>query len=433
MRVDAADDPPGTIKLLSQSSFLIDQANGDAYIMSTSDNPAWFMFVGPMKVQVDFRVNIPKKGKGGPKSVILDIVANGKSVNKVRITANAGKAQWKKSGAPFKPSQPAEFMLDLGEGMSEIEFRVDGAGKFGAAMFVVNSAEATRPIGSDAPTIKIAAPAQAQQASQPETTAETTKTSLPSLAPPLPETEQIGTVRKEKQIKGTDDSDRPALHTEEEEKPATRIREAGKRNVLGLYAAGGAAMQEEPGAFGPAGAADVLVGVNVHLPVQLLAQLQYDGRFAAIAVPLTTETAPISTAEIRHAGQVGFGYNPVVWARGLWRLDVHALAQYRLAVHSNQLASAIWGAVGGQAGLTIARGNVALNAHGGYAQAIHDTTPDTVSTGRIFGRAFWQLGLSAEILPPLSFFAAYRGEVMFRTESWRQSHGIVMGLAVSVL
>ena len=49
---------PGTVKVLSKNSTLVDAGTGDGYVQINATEPGKFLVVGPGTLQADFRMNL---------------------------------------------------------------------------------------------------------------------------------------------------------------------------------------------------------------------------------------------------------------------------------------------------------------------------------------------------------------------------------------
>jgi len=175
---------PGTIKLLSKNTVLVDSASGDPFVEINATEPGKFLIVGPATLQADLRVNLKASEAEGPQSS-FEILVGGKELRRFAIKPRAGAETWKARG-DAKPSASVGFLMEVDPGPHAYEFRFSGAEK-GAALLIVPQSKAKRPLAANAPLVPAKPPAPTPT---PGTVAAATP---PPVATPTPKSvDQIG-------------------------------------------------------------------------------------------------------------------------------------------------------------------------------------------------------------------------------------------------
>ena len=420
-------DPPGTSKLISDSPFLVEAQSGDTFSQISATDPVSYALTGPGKFQVDFRVNL--KRKGAAKPVNLEIFAGGSLLTQLRINSRPARgASWRKV-SDFKPSESAGFYLNLEAGSQIVIFRIDEGATLGAAVNIVETSQAKHPLASDAPVLPVpvdASPGATADAGASKSEASKTETVLKSKADtPVTKTETT----KSDEIKAKPAEVRVAAEPVSAE---TTAASETKAHAVSIVAGGGFAVHSEVNAFDSAGAAQLIAGVAVQLPRRLFVSLDYELRYGTILVPVVGATAE-STPEIRHELSLAFGWAPVLMQSGELTLSLPFSASYQLLVFSNQVAPAVAGLIGPDAGLRLSKGWFTVDASVGYGFRIHDSTPPSSASGSINGRLRWQAEALGQVSKMFGVFVSYQGESLVREQSSRIANAMLAGITISFL
>jgi hypothetical protein len=422
-RTAFAADAPGTIKPLSDAPPLVDAASGETFSQISPSEAVSFALTGPRKFQVDFRVNI--KRKGAPRPVNLEIFAGGSLLTQLRINARPSHTAAWRAVNEFKPSESAEFFLTLEAGSQVVVFHIDEGATLGAAVNIVDANHAKRAFARDAPVLSV--PVEAAP-----TVGTTVAPTAAPTPPPPPKTEPAkieATAAPHIAAKPEPAHEPIAKPVEVREQEAPPPELPARR--LSLVVGGGIAAQSELGAFDSQSAAQVVAGLALQLPLHLFASLDYELRYGTIVVPLVGAAAE-TTHEIRHELGVAFGWAPVLIQRGDVTLSLPFSASYQLLVFSNAVAPAVAGLLGPDAGLRLNRGWLTADASVGYGFRIHDSTSPADANGGIDGRLRWQAEALGQVSPLLAVFVSYQGESLVRAQSTRIANAMLAGVVLSL-
>ncbi len=429
----AAGDPPGTAKLISNATFLNEQATGDSFAQISTQDPVIFTLTGPGKFQVDFRVNVKKKG-GALKPVNLEIFAGDSILTQLRINARAGRGGAWRNEKDIKPSEPASFILQLAAGTQNVMFRIDESAVNGAAVNVVEAGQARKQLPADTPVLEV--PVIAAAETPPNTATATPTTTTPAIpqhndtstktatnTPANPPRKDTTTPVK---------PDKPAEHVETKPEVPPDSGEAPKPRVLTFMLGGGVGVQNEVNAFGSSGLGAGLIALGINLPAHLFIAAEYQFRYGSISVPVTG-SANTETPELRHEIDIAFGWAPALVEHGDFSLTLPLGLSYQALVFSNAIAPSLAGLIGLDVGLRLNKGWFTGGASIGYGQRIHDSTPLAALSGPINGRLRWQGDLVVHASPVVGAFVSYQGESIARGQTSRIANAMLAGITLSPL
>lgn len=429
-RADKAD-PPGSSKLISDSPFLVDTQSGDTFSQISATDPVSFALTGPGKFQVDFRVNLKRKGSAKP--VNLEIFAGGSLLTQLRINSRAARGgSWRKV-TEFKPSESAGFYLSLDAGSQIVIFRIDEGATLGAAVNIVEASASQHPLAADAPVLQVPVDASPAGTTPSDSTTPVAKTE-PAKTEPTRNDTAVAKTEPARTESTHEMRAKPAtaeVHAKTAPPPVAPVEE-NKSHAVSLVVGGGFAVHSELNAFDSAGAAQAIAGVAIQLPMRLFLSLDYELRYGTVIIPVVGAGAE-STPEIRHELSLAFGWAPVLAQSGDLTLSLPFSASYQLLIFSNQVAPAIAGLIGPDLGLRLSKAWFTVDASVGYGFRIHDSTPSADASGGINGRLRWQAEALGQVSGVLGVFVSYQGESLVRAQSTRIANAMLAGVTISFL
>lgn len=459
----APSDPPGTVKVMSSAPVLVDQATSEAYVSLAGEEVISLLAVGPAKLQCSFRVNTNKRAKTAP-TVTLELSTAAKDPVKLKIVPRLSKTSWRKP-ADARPSESAEFYIQIPEGPQIFEFHIKGGGPLGGALRVVDSFAARRALAVDAPVLNLqGTPVHLPGQALPETLASDAKNPPGALgvansnAPFAPSstpqnaaeksTAEKSTVPRATLAKSSESLSAPnsplphwTLNSSTADTKLGQAQDASdlssaspgpsSPSLLALSALLGGGMLAENGATaGSAGAFEGELGLRVHFTSLWSLRSAFEVRAGDVSMPTVGSSAQPRTSELRYAATLGAGLDVALVEHADLALGLAAAAGYRLFVASSQLGSGITGFAGGEAGLFVRSTGAALRLLGGAAAAIHDSTASNLAFGRYQARFSVALEGEARLFGPLSMLGSYRGEFLSRQFALRQAHIVLAGVGV---
>lgn len=370
---------------------LVDVTTGEVWSRVTAQSPSVWKLTGPGKFQVGFRVNLPADAAEGPAGIVM-IRHQGKPLAQFRVMPKPGKDTWKDE-TKMKPAVGAGFYVEVGAGEQPYEFRINGGGPHGGAVYVIDAAKSKRPLPANAPIV-------AMPAGAPLIASSSTPTPTPALdatATPTPATTAVAAATPE----------------------PPRVR--GASNPFALWLGAGTASQTRTFVTGTAPASDLAVGVR-WLPrddVQLAFSVEYESSEDLVPLPL----APVTrVSERRLLADLGAGYriggaggSIVGGATFRWGNYESDEAGYDvmfagLAARAELPAGPLVAFVGGEAGVPVS-----------------DGVPKDWGDGDLSQRFAWFAGARytrSSMTASPSVGLEYRGERVERRYSEFSSHGL---------
>ncbi len=393
LRAAQAQEP--SIKVLSSNPSFVNASTGDAYLRILPSEPAKLLITGPGRVQADLRVNLSLSGRkiadGSFQVVMVDVLAGGKSVGRLRIQPTPGSQLWKNQSG-IVPSASTGFSLDLAAGPRPYEFRVDGAAAKGVALYLA-------PIGKMKTTLAANAlvlPAQ------------------PAIAEPAP-TPAFQVPIGIDQLGGE-----------------ARANREPERIGLAIALRGGAIEQQERHAFGPTPGSEAMLEVSHTFSNRIGLVVLGEARTGRHAVPLRNDSGspPARTTERRYVAGLRLDWTRTVFSADAIDIDATAGLAYRLQSQQDSLAPHVTGLIGPRVVVAFVRGRGILSTNLEYGTVAHDSTPVALQAGPVLGRlsggveAWWAAGSSTQI------GLGYRREVVSRQFAQRTIDGAFAGAAI---
>ena len=142
----------GTIKLLSKNDITtVTLGDGSQQIYATvsSTRFAKYLIVGPVTVQVDYRLHLPPDWQKGAETFLTVYIANS-PYKRFKISPRLSSSDELEMEG-LTPSAPMGFYLPLGPGAHVVEFRPELGPVEGASIQVVDSANAYRQLSKPPP------------------------------------------------------------------------------------------------------------------------------------------------------------------------------------------------------------------------------------------------------------------------------------------
>lgn len=419
-------DPPGTVKVISSAAPLMDQATGEAFVMMSPEEVLTVYVVGPAKLQCAFRVNVGKKAKVAP-AVTLEVMTNAKDPVKLKIVPRLNKTAWRRP-VQVRPSESAEFYVQIPEGPQTFEFRVIGATKQGGALRVVDSFSSQRSLEEDAPVLNL----QGSPVSMPGVTeavvAPPMKASEPDVAAPPSSPDKTEPVAAP--------SPAPSERVAEVKMPVMAESPSAdsvppKKFVQLRGLLGGGMLGESSQGLGSTGMFEAQLGAQLAFTDQWSLYGGWELRAGEVAVPFVGDSQAARQQELRHAIVLDVGLDLPFVQSANYAVGLAATLGYRLHASSNQAASGLAGFVGAQAGVFVRTQRATLKALGGGGIAAHDSASAQLALGKNVARFSATLEAQVDVVGPLALLVTYRGEFLLRQFALRQAHTMLLGAVVA--
>ena len=374
---------------------LVDATTAESWSSVTPSAPATWKLTGPGRFQVGFRANLPADGSAIPAGILM-LRHQGKPLVQFRILPRPSNDTWK-GDVQFRPSTTIGFYIDVAAGEQAYEFRLNGGGPAGGAVFVIDATKSKRPLAANAPVVPVpgtAVVASATPAPSPGASPAPTPAATPATAPA----------------------------------PSPRdARTPG--GALAIWLGASQAAQTRSFVTGAAPSSELALGARWR--AMPLAQL-----WASAAMESTEELIPLPLAPVTRIAEkrllVDAGGGIRLAAGGASLVAGPAL---RYASFDSNAASYDWAMASLAGRLEIPVGPVTAYGTGEAGIPIADGTPAGWEDGDLLRRLAWGGGLryTHRSLPASpSIGVGYRGEIVSRRYSDLISHGARLVLQVDL-